>query len=776
MIPNKLTVKSAVVSLSMACCAMAGFGACAVPEDSTSPDDESTASAPESIIIIDPGILSCITVQRGSSYGDVEDALLVPGYPTYNFGAAERISVTGLLGGDCSGSNIKSLVKFKINAGAIPAGAVVKSAQAYFRPIEPNGDSSLSVYRVTSDWQESTVTKNNSPSGGYATPAIRNPATSDLDTLKVDLTQQVIDWVSGAVPDYGIMIGVGPSASYSEFSFGVGSSESEKTPYLNICYQPSACSGKADGTACDDAYRCVSNGTCQSGVCQGGQAAAAGTVCRPAAGPCDVAETCDGTNKKCPTAAIAAGGVVCRAAAGPCDAVETCDGASFVGAPRQSVARPRVGRRLDCRRMAIALSPAPADLVTLPTEHVLGRWLAGLRWAVFAVLAATLPLDATLFGFHVLWAVAVPVLAVVVAVSAAWHRRIQAGREISGRALAFGAAFDLVAIGAVLAASGGAANPFSAVFVVHVALAASLLPARTTFALAGLAACLFGALFALPSGGCCPNHPANGAFSTHLYGMWFAFVVAAGLVSYFLTRVRGALDAREREIARLRRQADEGARFAALGTLAAGTAHELATPLGTIAVLAGEVASGAEPADRGGATIAAQVARCREILGRMQGGAGAARAGSATVGAVVRGAVEAWRRAHPDVDVRLTERAPGGAALPLGAEDAEAALCALLDNAHHATGGSGEAITVGTEVVGGGVCLVVEDAGIGVDPALRGRLGEPFLTTKEPGQGMGLGLYWIRTILERIGGDLSIEPRAPRGTRVVLRFAPGCAA
>jgi two-component system sensor histidine kinase RegB len=410
------------------------------------------------------------------------------------------------------------------------------------------------------------------------------------------------------------------------------------------------------------------------------------------------------------------------------------------------------------------------------TARTVAPWLVGLRWAVFGVLAATLPLDEALFGFHVRWAVAVPVLAAVIVVNAARQRRVAAGDAPSTRGLALGAAFDLFAIDALLAASGGAANPFSAVLVVHVALAASLLPARTTFALAALAACLFGALFALPTGACCPNHPANGEFSAHLYGMWGAFVVAAGLVAYFLTRVRSALAAREREIAELRQQADESARFAALGTLAAGTAHELATPLGTIAVLASEIASGAEPAERGGKTIAAQVARCRDILTRMQAGAAEARPIAPTpLGAAVRRAVEAWRRAHPEAEVRIDEQAPAAAPIPLAAEDVEAAICALLDNALHASAAvqSEQAITVGTAVVAGAVKVVVEDDGAGIAPDLRGRLGEPFLTTKEPGEGMGLGLYWIRTLLARIGGRLEVEPRAPRGTRVVLRFAAG---
>ena len=425
------------------------------------------------------------------------------------------------------------------------------------------------------------------------------------------------------------------------------------------------------------------------------------------------------------------------------------------------------------------------------TSRILLRWLVGLRWAVFLLLSATLPIGERFLDFHVRYVIALPVIVAVVLYNAAMRRRLAAA-QVTPREVAIGVAIDLVAIGALLAASGGAANPLSAVFFVHVALAASLLPTRTTFALAALAACLFASLFALPSGACCPNHPAHGAFSKHLYGMWAAFVMASALVAYFLTRVRRALDERGREIARLRRRAEEIARFAALGTLAAGTAHELATPLGTIAVLAGEI-DGADASDATthAAAISAQVVRCRDILTRMQAGVATPRAVAHTVVcAAVDAAVRTWRRAHPSAAVTLTTRIPGDATVPLSAGEIEAALGALLDNALHATGASATPIEVAVTSDRGAILVHVEDGGAGIAPHLAERLGEPFLTTKEPGEGMGLGLYLVRTLLAHVGGGLEVAPRAadapalaggartrgaPQGTRVTLRFAEGTA-
>ncbi len=407
--------------------------------------------------------------------------------------------------------------------------------------------------------------------------------------------------------------------------------------------------------------------------------------------------------------------------------------------------------------------------------QVVARWLVGLRWVVFTLLAITLPIGQRYFDFEVVWAVALPALLLVFACNLWAMRRLRAGTRQSSRAVAAGVAFDLVAIAAVLAASGGAANPFSALFFVHVALAASLLPARTTFALSALAACLFASLFFLPVGACCPNHPAHGAFSNHLYGMWMAFVLSAGLVAYVLSQARRALDARQREIERLRERELGNARFAALGTLAAGTAHELATPLGTIAVLAGELAevrAGSSVDPRASAlAIRDQVARCREVITKMQAGAQAAAAAhtETRLDVAVERAVETWRAAHPDVAVVVRADADG-ALVPLPASEIEAALCALLDNALHASPGAAP-IEVVARRAERGSSVSVEDQGPGVAPHLAGRLGEPFLTTKEPGEGMGLGLFLVRTMVEQVGGRLEVAARAPCGTRVTLHLA-----
>lgn len=424
--------------------------------------------------------------------------------------------------------------------------------------------------------------------------------------------------------------------------------------------------------------------------------------------------------------------------------------------------------------------------------HTLLPWLLGLRSVIVVVLAVSLVAAERLLGLEVHSAIALPVLGLM-ALSVLAHRVVPAltaqstpSREHHHPHMAWllvaNVAFDILAIAVVLAASGGAANPFSAILLVYVALAASMLPAKPTFFLTALAACTFGALFLVPGTPSCHVDNSAAAFNNHLYGMWGAFAVGAALVAFFLTRVRRTLKERDDELEALRIRADQSAKLTALGTLAAGTAHELGTPLGTMCVLAREIEAGTLSTDEAKArakTIIGEVERCREVVSRMRaGGSKLGVASDANLGVTVPAAVATWRAAHPEVAIEIRRLEAGS--VMLSQSEVEAALSVLLDNAHAATAtldDAGSNVAANTIIVEAGIehgCsfVSVEDSGAGISAEAHGRVGEPFFTTKPHGEGMGLGLYVVRTLLEPIGGRLEIERREPRGTRVSIRFAP----
>ena len=257
----------------------------------------------------------------------------------------------------------------------------------------------------------------------------------------------------------------------------------------------------------------------------------------------------------------------------------------------------------------------------------------------------------------------------------------------------------------------------------------------------------------------------EGYMELHLRGMWVAFGVAAGFIVYFLLRVRRALAQREIELARSRVVAARQERLASLATLAAGAAHELSTPLGTIAVIMTELQRRASLVNAGATVtddlslVRQQVDRCRAILERMSSDAGET-IGEGTVatpvaalltevlGELLRSTVPV-RAAYADGEATLRVRVPRRAFAQ--------ALRGIVKNAQEASppGGAVDLRVRGER--GAALVFEVRDDGPGIPGAVIERVGEPFFTTKPPGAGMGLGVFLARTTIERLGGKLRLE-------------------
>jgi two-component system sensor histidine kinase RegB len=331
-------------------------------------------------------------------------------------------------------------------------------------------------------------------------------------------------------------------------------------------------------------------------------------------------------------------------------------------------------------------------------------------------------------------------------------------------------ALDVGLLTVLLALSGGAFNPFSAMYLVHIALSAVVLRAGWTWALTGLAIACFGGLFVDA-----PHHHVHD-MRRHLEGMWAAFALAAAFIVYFVQRVTRALAAREAELVEARAASARHDKLTALATLAAGAAHELSTPLSTIAVVAGELERHLpRTPDAAGSLedvrlIRAQVARCRDILAQMASDAGASQGealGPRAPASLVEEALEGLRGGER-VRVEMEERARRERTL-VPAHTFVRALRGVLKNALQASAPEAPVhlrLTSGPDAWR----LSVEDSGAGMSPEVLARAGEPFFTTKAPGEGMGLGLFLTRAMLDGLGGQLALHSTPGQGTRVVLTW------
>lgn len=420
----------------------------------------------------------------------------------------------------------------------------------------------------------------------------------------------------------------------------------------------------------------------------------------------------------------------------------------------------------------------PIPVATAPRAAVGLPWLTRLRWGAVAGQLVTVLAARFALGLEIPLVPLVALVGVTVATNLAamtWLRRRGGADLLAGGLLAL----DTLLLTAMLHLTGGPLNPFSVLYLVHITLAAVILGARWTWLLAALSVACYGVLFfsAVPLDLARGHHEGAG-LSLHLQGMWWAFCVATGLTAYFVVKLSKAIETRDTEIAEVRERAARNERLASLTTLAAGAAHELGTPLGTIAVAAREIEralaglpeAAAGPLLEDARLIRSELQRCRRILDEMAARAGE-NAGEDTVrvplGVVMADGLEALsadQAARVEVVGRFASVEVLGPRQALGR-----AVGSLLKNALDASA-PGQRVVLTAVADDVRVRLVVEDSGPGIAPDLLARLGEPFVSTKPPGAGMGLGLFLARTLAEGLGGRLVIESSPGRGTAAALEL------
>ena len=419
-------------------------------------------------------------------------------------------------------------------------------------------------------------------------------------------------------------------------------------------------------------------------------------------------------------------------------------------------------------------------------------WLIKLRWVAAVGQLTTILVVQLVLGIEIALRpllLAVGITALSNLVFDVWARQRRGDFETSSTSLWYGVIgsvmlLDLLVLTSLLYFTGGLTNPFSIFYFVNLALAGMLLPPPWAWFLNGVATAGLALL-------CYQHIPvpvlqrperlqsivAAGGVSPAGQGLFVAFVTCSSVIVYFTTRLTGELQQREQDLRRAEMLRARSEKLEALGTLAAGAAHELATPLSTIAVVAKEVQRELKGQDMAEivvkdiALIRSELDRCRSILDRL----------SVSSGHVV---------GEPLVTVtteELVEQVLAGMATqcPIRADFASGtkqktvsvpltgvaqALRGVLQNAADANRGP-EPVRLKIDTDAEYLRLDIQDRGTGMNAEVLARAGEPFFTTKEPGKGMGLGLFLARSVIERLGGTLQIHSSVGQGTTVVIRLA-----
>ncbi|HET6151204.1 MAG TPA: ATP-binding protein [Polyangia bacterium] len=401
-------------------------------------------------------------------------------------------------------------------------------------------------------------------------------------------------------------------------------------------------------------------------------------------------------------------------------------------------------------------------------------WLLRLRWAALAGQLSTIVIVRYAMRSPIPIAPLLGLLAISLLTSLAWHLR-PSSLAIRSSWLGATMVLDILVFSGLLYFTGGPMNPFSFLYLVPIALAAMILGSAWTWALVLLSLTASAVLFfrhrPLELGKSHAEH-----MRLHLQGMWIAFGVGAAFIVYFLRRIRRALVERDVELQESRNLVARQERLAALATLATGAAHELSTPLATIAVVARELERSVKETPSADPRIAedvrlvrTQVERCRAILERLCVDAGEVRGerfAPATVHDLVTGSLVGLSgevAIKTEVDPDLAD-----VSLHVPARAIAEAIRGVLKNAQDASP-AGADVNLVVRRTHDAVDFAVEDHGPGMSRAVLDRVGEPFFTTKAQGRGMGLGLFLARSIVERVGGSLSFDSTLGQGTRAVVR-------
>jgi len=358
-------------------------------------------------------------------------------------------------------------------------------------------------------------------------------------------------------------------------------------------------------------------------------------------------------------------------------------------------------------------------------------------------------------------------------------------------------AIDVLAMSSLLYLTGGASNPIIWVFLLPLIVTGIMLPQAYTWYMVILTCCSYTVLIAynVPLPAIEPHltptdlstltpeirhqlHAINDRqyFNLHIFGMWFGFVFSAGLVAYFVVELSKTLRDRERHLADARENALRDERVISLGTLAASAAHDMGSPLGTMAILAHEIQDDFPESSHPDlhakiAIMVQQISRCKQALSVMSESGGEMRAESGQAMKLVEYIDEIllqWRTHKPaaklslvvNPSVYIQARIIADRTLTHG-------IINILNNAAEATDPI-KGIELHTHWDQEFLTLKIRDFGAGLPPELLNFAGKKPVTSNK--QGLGVGLFLTYTSITRLGGKIDFYNRKMGGACVEIKL------
>ncbi|HVY05881.1 MAG TPA: ATP-binding protein [Burkholderiales bacterium] len=403
------------------------------------------------------------------------------------------------------------------------------------------------------------------------------------------------------------------------------------------------------------------------------------------------------------------------------------------------------------------------------------RRLVLLRSIVIAGQVAAIAVAVFLFGTELPVVPMGIVVALLLAMDLRAWLRLRGDRPVGDAVLFFELLVDVAGLTAQLYFSGGSTNPFVSLYLLPIAVAAAALPARLAWSMTSLAiACYTLLLFFYTPLADVGHEMHSGAFNLHVTGMWLTFIVGSILITGFVTTMSASIRTRNRELAAARERELRDEQVLALGTFAAGAAHELGTPLATLAVLGKEMQNEHGNVPGLGSDLEllrTQVDNCKRIITGLTTGAGQARAehaGRQNARAFLEEVLEKWTLLRPPMNLAVNWTSAGPAPDIIGAETVRQTLINIFNNAADA---SPQAVEIDASWNQDALTIEVKDRGAGIDEEVSAEAGRRPISTKAPGR--GLGLFLANATVERIGGNVTLFNREGGGgcARITIPLA-----
>lgn len=399
--------------------------------------------------------------------------------------------------------------------------------------------------------------------------------------------------------------------------------------------------------------------------------------------------------------------------------------------------------------------------------------LVQLRWIAIAGQVGTILFVHFLMGIRLPLVPMLIVPCIAITVNLASFTILRRRTDIAHAELFLALLFDVIALTAQLYMSGGATNPFVSLYLLQVALGAVLLDRWSIWGIVGISALCAGLLSRYYRPLDLTDALEGRLFDLHIAGAWICLTMIAVLLVMFMTRVTRNLQDRDAYLASLRQQAAEEEHIVRMGLLASGAAHELGTPLSSLAVVLGDWRRMPEIAAHPALIeeieeMEAEVRRCKAIVTGILLSSGEARGEApqiTDIRAFIGAIAQDWRTVNPATPITC-DFGPHDYPRIIADPVIRQAITNLLDNAREA-GATRIDLLIGRDSAS--LNIAVRDNGQGFSDDMLADFGKPYRSSKGK-QGGGLGLFLVVNVVRKLGGSVDASNGADGGAMILLRL------